>query len=145
MSNKLFKAVAVILVCVISCKKSNNGTTTIDLNALLVGKWTLDSTAYDANGNGKIDAGETSKFSSGTQTNTYTSNGKLFDTGYYGGTTGIFQQYSWSIVNSNYLLTKSLDTGAYFGSTYSYRIDNPSLSQVKLFDTSAHTWYIYKK
>ena len=112
---------------------------------MILGKWTLDSTAYDANGNGKIDPGETTPFTSGTKTETYNSNGKMFDTGYYGATS-IFQQYQYTFVNSNtYLQVKSLDTGASFGSTYSYRVDNPSSSKMSFFDSGGHAWYIYKK
>lgn len=127
-------------------QKNKNGTTTVDVNALILGKWTLTSMAYDSVGNGKLLASEIVPYSGGTKTETYNSNGKMFDTGYYGSGSGIYEQFQWGFIGNNtYIQVKSLDTGSSYGSTWSYRVDSINSKKVQFFDTGGREWYIYTK
>jgi len=142
----------VLFVVIVSCKKNKNNTTSTDISALISGKWKLDSVGYDLNGNGKIDSDEVSLYSPmvGVKTETYGNNGKMLDTSvtYLGIGYTTYRQYQYSLIaNDTYLQIKALDTGMYYGDTYSYHIDNISSSKMQLFDSSmpTHARYIYVK
>ena len=145
---------AMIIMCIFivsACKKKdkNNTTTSVDVNSLILGKWQLTQIAYDNNGNKLFDSSEITNYTSGTKTVTFNSNGKMFDTGQYG-TAVLTRSYQWSaVVNGPYiqLQTKSLDTGKYYGTTYTYTLTHIDAQGMKVQDSAAApiAMYFYSK